>query len=471
MAESSSAYDVVVIGSGPGGYTAAIRASQLGMKVAIVEIEENLGGICLNWGCIPTKALLKQAEMYRLFQRAEEFGFSTGKVEYDWSKLVARSRDVAGQLAKGVAYLMKKGSIEVVRGRGRIAAGREVEVFVGGAAPQKLETKNILVATGGHPMSIPGVTIDGDDVLSSREAMVLEEQPEAVAIIGAGAIGIEFAYFFNSFGSQVTVLEAESQVLPREDEEVAGMLEKSLQAQGITIHTGVKVSEVARARGGSMQVRFRGEGADEDDRCSASKVLMAVGVSGNIDGLGLEAAGVRTERGAIVVNGRMETNVNGVYAIGDVVGPPQLAHVASAEAVAAVEFMAGKERPELRRDNIPGCVYCQPQVASVGLTEERAIAAGHDVRVGRFPFAASGKARAIGDTEGMVKLVFESRYGELLGASIIGSEATEMIAELGLARALEATHEELLQTMHAHPTLSEAVMEAAGDALGEAINI
>lgn len=468
MTQANSAYDMVVIGSGPGGYTAAVRASQLGMRTAIVEMEENLGGICLNWGCIPTKALLKQAEMFRLFQRAEEFGFSTGKVEFDWTKLIERSRDVSGQLAKGAAYLMKKGSVEVIHGRGRITVGKEVEVFVAGAAPVKLQTRNILVATGGHPLSIPGVTIDGEDVLSSREAMVLESRPASVAIIGAGAIGIEFAYFFNSFGSQVTVLEAESQILPREDEEVAGVLQQSLQEQGITIHTGVKVSKVTRARGGSMVEFGRGVG---DEKLNATKVLMAVGVGGNVEGLGLETAGVKTERGAIVVNGRMETNIKGIFAIGDVVGPPQLAHVASAEAVAAVEFMAGKERPELARDAIPGCVYCQPQVASVGMTEKDAMAAGHEVRVGRFPFAASGKARAIGETEGLVKLVFGATYGALLGASIVGSEATEMIAELTLARTLEATHEELLQTVHAHPTLSEAVMEAAGEAFGEAINI
>ena len=468
MTQANSAYDMVVIGSGPGGYTAAVRASQLGMRTAIVEMEESLGGICLNWGCIPTKALLKQAEMFRLFQRAEEFGFSTGKVEFDWTKLIERSRDVSGQLAKGAAYLMKKGSVEVIHGRGRITVGKEVEVFVAGAAPVKLQTRNILVATGGHPLSIPGVTIDGEDVLSSREAMVLESRPASVAIIGAGAIGIEFAYFFNSFGSQVTVLEAESQILPREDEEVAGVLQQSLQEQGITIHTGVKVSKVTRARGGSMVEFGRGVG---DEKLNATKVLMAVGVGGNVEGLGLETAGVKTERGAIVVNGRMETNIKGIFAIGDVVGPPQLAHVASAEAVAAVEFMAGKERPELARDAIPGCVYCQPQVASVGMTEKDAMAAGHEVRVGRFPFAASGKARAIGETEGLVKLVFGATYGALLGASIVGSEATEMIAELTLARTLEATHEELLQTVHAHPTLSEAVMEAAGEAFGEAINI
>jgi dihydrolipoamide dehydrogenase len=266
------------------------------------------------------------------------------------------------------------------------------------------------------------------------------------------------------------VLEAESQVLPREDEEIAGVLEQSLTEQGINVHTGVKVSRVGKGKRGSMEVAYGG-GEDGDQQLNATKVLMAVGVGGNIEGLGLEAACVQTERGAIVVNGRMETNIKGIFAIGDVVGPPQLAHVASAEAVAAVEFMAGKERPELARDSIPGCVYCQPQVASVGLTEKDAIAAGHDVRVGRFPFAASGKARAIGETEGLVKLVFEAKYGELLGASIVGSEATEMIAELGLARTLEATHDELLQTVHAHPTLSEAVMEAAGEALGEAINI
>ena len=292
--------------------------------------------------------------MFRLFQRAEEFGFSTGKVEFDWTKLIERSRDVSGQLAKGAAYLMKKGSVEVIHGRGRITVGKEVEVFVAGAAPVKLQTRNILVATGGHPLSIPGVTIDGEDVLSSREAMVLESRPASVAIIGAGAIGIEFAYFFNSFGSQVTVLEAESQILPREDEEVAGVLQQSLQEQGITIHTGVKVSKVTRARGGSMVEFGRGVG---DEKLNATKVLMAVGVGGNVEGLGLETAGVKTERGAIVVNGRMETNIKGIFAIGDVVGPPQLAHVASAEAVAAVEFMAGKERPELARDAIPGCVF------------------------------------------------------------------------------------------------------------------
>jgi len=471
MTQANSGYDLVVIGSGPGGYTAAVRASQLGMKTAIVEMDENLGGVCLNWGCIPTKALLKQAEMFRLFQRAEEFGFSTGKVEFDWKKLIGRSRDVSAQLTKGVAYLMKKGSIEVIHGRGRLTAEKGIEVFEGGSLPEKLQTKNILVATGGHPLSIPGVTIDGDDVLSSKEAMVLSEQPASVAIIGAGAIGIEFAYFFNSFGSQVTVLEAESQILPREDEEIAAALEQSLKEQGIAIHTGVRVSSVAKAKGGSVNIEFGAAGAGKSEKLTASKVLMAVGVGGNTEGLGLETAGVHTERGAIVVNGRMETNIKGIFAIGDVVGPPQLAHVASAEAVAAVEFMAGKERPELSRDSIPGCVYCQPQVASVGLTEKQAIAAGHEVRIGRFPFAASGKARAIGETEGLVKLVFGSQYGELLGASIVGSEATEMIAELTLALTLEATHEELLQTVHAHPTLSEAVMEAVGQALGEAINI
>ena len=475
MTQANSGYDLVIVGSGPGGYTAAVRASQLGMKTAIVEMDSTLGGICLNWGCIPTKALLKQAEMYRLFQRAEEFGFSTGKVAFDWQKLISRSRDVSGQLAKGVSYLMNKGSIEVIHGKGRLTVGKEVEVFVEGSLPQKLETANILLATGGHPLSIPGVTIDGENVLSSKEAMVLASQPESIAIIGAGAIGIEFAYFFNSFGTKVTVLEAESQVLPREDEEIAGVLEQSLIEQGIDVHTGVKVSkvevsEVGKGKLGSMEVAYGG-GDDGDQKLNATKVLMAVGVGGNVEGLGLEAACVQTERGAIVVNGRMETNIKGIFAIGDVVGPPQLAHVASAEAVAAVEFMAGKERPELARDSIPGCVYCQPQVASVGLTEKDAIAAGHDVRVGRFPFAASGKARAIGETEGLVKLVFEAQYGELLGASIVGSEATEMIAELGLARTLEATHDELLQTVHAHPTLSEAVMEAAGEALGEAINI
>ena len=468
MAQTGNRHDLVVIGSGPGGYTAAIRAAQLGMKVAIVEEQENLGGVCLNWGCIPTKALLKQAEIYRLFQRAEEFGLSAKEVSFDWSKIVARSREVAGGLASGVEYLMSKNSVEVIRGRGRITFDKSVDLFVPGAVAAKLAPKNILLATGGRPQSIPGVEIDGEKVISSKEAMVLAELPKSIAIIGAGAIGVEFAYFFNSFGCKVTLLEGENQVLPREDEEVAGLLAESLGGQGIDVRTGVMVSKVG-TKGKKMSVTIGSGGKSQS--ISADKVLMAVGVVGNTKDLGLEAATVKFDKSGVEVNGRMETSVKGVYAIGDVVGAPQLAHAASAEAIAAVEFMAGKERPEIDYTNIPSCTYCQPQVASVGLTEAQAKEAGHDVKVGRFPMSASGKAQAIGETEGLVKLVFDAKYGALLGASIIGSEATELIAEIGLAKTLEATYEELLHTIHSHPTLSESVMEAAGVAFGEAVNI
>jgi dihydrolipoamide dehydrogenase len=471
MAQSQKEHDLVVIGSGPGGYTAAIRAAQLGMNVAIVEAARPLGGVCLNWGCIPTKALLKQAEMYKLFQRADEFGLSVEKLGFDWKKIIERSREVAGGLASGVEYLMKKNSIEVIKGRGRITPTRQIDVQTESGHSKRLAPKNILIATGSSPVSIPGVQIDGVKVISSKEAMVQDTLPKSIAIIGAGAIGVEFAYFFNSFGTEVTLIEALDQVLPREDAEIAQMLSLSLSEQGIDVRTGVRVQGVDTKGKGMVKVRIRPGGGGEEEIISAEKVLMAVGVVGNASELGLEAAGIRRSKAGIEVNGRLETSVKGIYAIGDVIGPPQLAHAASAEGIAAVEFMAGHEREEIDYSNIPSCTYCQPQVASVGLTEAQAKDAGHEVKVGRFPFAASGKARAVGDTEGLVKLVFDAKLGEVLGASIIGSEATELIAEIGLARTMEATYSELLKTVHAHPTLSEAVMEAAGVAFGEGISI
>ena len=482
MAAKSTAYDVAVIGGGPGGYTAAIRASQLGLKAAVVEAEPSLGGVCLNWGCIPTKALLKQAELYHLMQRADEFGLSASNIGFDWTKLIARSREISAGLAKGVGFLMKKNKVDVYAGRGKIAPGKKL-VVQSANTEAPLEAKNILLATGGRPRSIPGVEIDGSSVVSSREAMVLKKQPKAIAIIGAGAIGAEFAYFFNAFGTEVHLFEAETQVLPREDEEVAHLLAKSLGEQGINVRTGVAVTSVAKSKSG-VKVAFKAGGEAETTssgevstrevsarEVSVDVVLMAVGVAGNTEGLGLEANGVRTRRGQIEVDGRMETNVKGIYAVGDVVGPPQLAHAAAAEGVAAAEFIAGKSRPEIDPEGIPSCTYCQPQVASVGLTEKSALEQGHEVKVGRFPFAASGKARASGETDGLVKLVFAEKYGELLGASIIGSEATELIAEVALGKQMEATWEELATTIHSHPTLSEAVMEAAGEAFGEALNI
>jgi len=467
MAEQQN-FDVVIIGGGPGGYSAAIRAAQLGRRVALVEKEENLGGVCLNWGCIPTKALLKQAEIYCLIQRADEFGFKVGPVGVDWQKMIGRSRQISQDLAQGVAYLMQKNKVTVFTGHGRLTPARKVEVQVGGQQTQLLNAEQVILATGSRPVSLPGIEIDGVGIITSKEAMTLEKQPKSLAIIGAGAIGVEFAYFYNAFGTKVTLLEAQPQVLPREDEEVAALLAEELGGQGVQVETGVRVEAVEK-KGRQMIVRYKG--AEGETLVKADKVLMAVGVVGNSKGLGLEALGIRSAKGAIEVNGRLETSVKGIYAIGDVAGPPQLAHVAAAEGVAAVEFGAGKERPEINRSHIPSCVYCQPQVASLGLSEKEAGAAGYEVKVGRFPFAASGKARAAGDTSGMVKLVFESKYGELLGASIIGAEATELIAELALARNLEATYEEILQTVHAHPTLSEAVMEAAGAAFGEALNI
>ena len=467
MAEKDKQFDVAVIGGGPGGYTAAIRASQLGLKAALVEAEPELGGVCLNWGCIPTKALLKQAELYRLIQRADEFGLTVGEVGYDWGRLIARSREISGGLARGVEFLMKKNRVAVFRGRGRLTPGRKVAVESPDGT-ETLEAANVILATGGSPRSIRGVEIDGERVISSREAMVLEKRPDRIAIIGAGAIGTEFAWFFNAFGSEVHLLEAESQVLPREDEEVAAILAKSLSGEGIDLRTGVSVIGVAEA-GQGMRVSFRDGG--EEGEVDADVVLMAVGVTGNIEGLGLEANGVRTKRGQIAVNGRMETSVKGIYAIGDVVGAPQLAHAASAEAVAAVEFIAGRQRPEIDPESVPSCIYCQPQVASVGVTEAEARSRGLKVKVGRFPFAASGKARAAGETEGMVKLVFDEEYGELAGAAIIGAEATELIAEVTLGKRIEATWEEFATAVHAHPTLSEAVMEAAAEAFGEALNI
>ncbi len=469
MAEQQKAFDVVVIGGGPGGYTAAIRARQLGLEAAVVEMEEQLGGVCLNWGCIPTKALLKQAETYRLFQRADEFGFEVGQVGFDWTRVIQRSRKVADNLARGVAYLMDKNQVQVFKGKGRITPTRQVAVKAAdGTVSTVLEAGHIIIATGGRPQTIPGVEIDGEHIISSREAMVTEKQPGSMVVVGAGPIGIEFAYFYNAFGTRVQVLEALPQVLPREDEEIAGILAGSLAQQGIQLETGVEIEAVEPGDSG-VEVRYKGEKGSVVEK--VDKVLMAVGVRGNIEDLGLEALGLRTEKGAIQVNGRFETSAKGIYAIGDVVGAPQLAHMASAAAVAAAEAIAGHQREEIDRSNIPSCTYCQPQVASVGLSERQAREAGHEVKVGRFPFMASGKGQALGETEGVVKLVFDTRYGEILGASMIGAEVTELIAEVCLARKLEATYEELLHTVHAHPTLSEAVMEAAGEAYGQALNL
>ena len=470
-----AAYDVVVIGGGPGGYSAAIRARQLGLKTALIEDAE-LGGTCLNWGCIPTKALLKQAEVYQLFLRADEFGLRVDKPAVDWDAVIGRSRQVAAQLSKGVAYLMQKNQVEVFAGRGRLTPSRQIAVEDGeGEVVAELDAAHVVLATGARPKSIPGVEFDGERIIASREAMIVPKQPASLAIIGAGAIGVEFAYFYRAFGSKVLLLEALPQVLPREDEEIAAGLTESLTRQGIEVVTGARVEEVKRQKR-AVSLRYRtstssvGSVGEEEQTRRVERLLVATGVQGNIEGVGLEALGIRTRDGAIVIDERMQTSAKGIYAIGDVAGPPLLAHAAAQEGIAAVEFIAGRDRPTLDPRQVPNCIYCQPQVASVGLSESQAREAGYDVKVGRFPFAASGKGQAAGETEGLVKLVFDARYGELLGGAILGAEATELIAELTLALRLEATYEELLLTSHAHPTLSEAVMEAAGQAFGEAIN-
>jgi dihydrolipoamide dehydrogenase len=459
-------FDVTVIGSGPGGYVAAIRAAQLGMKVALIE-RDKLGGVCLNWGCIPSKALLKSAELYNTFKKSQEYGISHSGLSYDFSKIISRSRGVADRISKGVEYLMKKNKIEVISGTAKLSGRNSIEVSKDGVVSETIKSKNIILATGARPRSVPGVTIDRKKVITSTEAMSLPEQPKSMVVIGGGAIGIEFAYFYNSFGSKITVIEMLPSILPIEDKEIIKILEGSLKKAGIDILTATKVEGVKIGENVVVSV------SDKDGKkdITADVALMAVGVQANIENLGLEGVGVKTERGFVVVNEFGKTNIDGIYAIGDVSGPPLLAHVASHEGVVAANHIAGKAKHGIDKTNIPSCTYCQPQVASVGMTEEVAIAKGYKVKIGRFPFRPLGKALAIGETEGIVKLVFDEKFGELLGAHIIGSEATEMIAELGMAKALETTWEELHNTMHAHPTLSEAVMEAAGQAFDVAIHI
>lgn len=460
--------DVVVVGGGPGGYVAAIRAAQLGMRVMVVE-RDALGGICLNWGCIPTKALLRNAELLHLMQRGAEFGLHYDNLRVDFAQVIGRSRQVAGRLAQGVAFLMRKNKIQVVKGRGQLAGPGVVQVSdAQEAAVATLQAPHIILATGARPRALPGVPFDQTRVLSSTEAMLLQEVPEALVIIGAGAIGVEFAYFYNTFGSKVTLIEMLPQILPVEDTEISTLLHKSLEKQGIDILVGSRVEQAqVTAQGVQVQVST----PQGPRTVQGSKMLVAIGVQGNIEQLGLETAGVRSERGFIPVDAHGRTNVPGIYAIGDVNGPPCLAHVASAEGIATVEAIAGLDHPGVNRQNIPGCTYCQPQVASVGLTEQAARQAGHTIRVGRFPFQASGKALAVGESEGMVKVIFDADSDELLGAHILGAEATDLIAEVSIARTLETTHYEILKTVHAHPTLSEAIMEAVGNAYGEAIHI
>jgi len=459
-------FDLTVIGSGPGGYVAAIRAAQLGMKVVLIE-RDKLGGICLNWGCIPSKALLKSAELYQSFKKAEEFGFSYKDLTFDFSKIIKRSRDVADRISKGVEFLMKKNKIEVINGTAKLTGKNTIEVSKDGKIVETVKTKFTILATGARPRSIPGVTIDRKKIITSTEAMTLPQIPKSLLVMGGGAIGVEFAYFYNSFGVKTTIVEMLPSLLPKEDKEITRTLESSLKKQGIEILTNAKVDSVVVGNEVALKVTTK-EGTKD---VIGELALMAVGVQGNVENLGLEGVGIKFEKGAILVDKFGKTNVEGIYAIGDVSGAPWLAHAASHQGIIAAEHCAGKSKHGFDRTNIPSCTYCQPQVASVGMTEEAAMAAGYKVKVGRFPYRPLGKAMAIGATEGTVKLIFDEKYGELLGAHIVGTDATELIAELVLARALESTNEEIHRTMHAHPTLSEAIMEAAGDAFGEAIHL
>lgn len=461
-------FDLVIVGGGPGGYVAAIRAAQLGMKVAVIE-KDKLGGLCLNWGCIPSKALLRSAEVYHLLHHVHEFGLGVANVSFEWQKIIQRSRKISEQIKRGVHFLFRKNKIEHIDGVGRLRKGNVVEVTKDGKAVGEYKGRDLIIATGGTHRSLPGVELDRKRVITSTEAMILPEQPKTMIVIGGGPIGVEFAYFYNAFGCQVTILEMMPQILPLEDDEVVKALTSHFKKSGIAVEANAKVTGV---NVGAQDVTVSYTVGNAEKKITGDVALMAVGFAGQTANLGLEEIGVTLEKTFISVDRRTyATAVPGVYAIGDVIGAPLLAHVASAEGIACVEHLAGKAPQPVDYNNIPGCTYCQPQVGSVGLTEKQAREKGYDVAVGRFPFRPLGKAVAVGETEGFVKLVVDKKYGEILGAHILGSEATDMIAELVAARALESTVHSLLKTVHAHPTFAEAVMEAAADALGEAIHI
>jgi len=461
MTENS--FDIVILGGGPGGYVAAIRANQLGMKIALVE-DRHLGGICLNWGCIPTKALLKSAEVYSELSHSSDFGIEAENVSFDMPKIVKRSRQIAKRLSSGVGYLMKKNNVTVFNERGSLDADANVVLESGGV----IKGKDVIIATGARPITLPGIEVDEEKIITSKRAMNLEKLPESILIIGAGAIGVEFGYFFSSFGSKVTLVEMMPQILPVEDEEIAKVVENSFLKNGMNIRTGSAVKSVEKITEG-LSTKIETDG--EEDTINTAVVLNAVGVRGNIENLGLEEAGVETSGRFIDANGLCKTSREGVWAIGDVIGPPLLAHVASTEGVVAVENIAGELNNGVDYSTIPGCTYCQPQVASFGLTEKAANEKNIKVKIGRFPFRANGKALALGNYEGLVKLLFSEDDGELLGAHIVGQDATEMIGELVLARTHGATYKSIIDTIHAHPSLAESIPEATGEAYGEALNI
>ncbi|MGE5810244.1 MAG: dihydrolipoyl dehydrogenase [Ignavibacteria bacterium] len=462
-------YEIAVLGGGPGGYVAAIRAGQLGFKTVVVDYRP-LGGICLNWGCIPTKSLLKNAEIIdTLKSHAQDFGIKYKELEFDLRRIIKRSREISDRITKNVEMLVKKNKVDRIKGYGKLTSENQIDIFENEKKIDSINSDKIIIASGARPKVIDSIPVDKKNIITYFEALVLDELPKELIVIGAGAIGIEFAYFYSVLGSKVTVIEMMDSILPVEDKEISQALEKSFKKRGIEILTKAVVKKAA-VKENSVSITIEHNGKTQE--LSADKVLNAIGVTGNVEGFGLDELGIELYKNHIKVDkSTYETNVDGIYAIGDVIGPPWLAHVASHEGIHCVEKIKGLKIPDIDYNSIPGCTYCQPQVASIGLTEQKAKELGYEVRIGKFPFMASGKAFATGEREGFVKIIFDEKYGEILGAHIIGAEATELIAEIGLAKSLEATGETIIKTIHAHPTLSESIMEAAAQAYGEAIHI
>lgn len=460
-------YDIIVLGSGPGGYVTAIRASQLGFKVAVVE-KENLGGICLNWGCIPTKALLKSAQVFDYLKHASDYGLKVDNVEKDFGAVIARSRSVADGMSKGVQFLMKKNKIDVIDGFGKLKPGKKVDVTAADGKVTEYSADHIIVATGARSRELPNLPQDGKKVIGYRQAMTLPEQPKSMIVVGSGAIGVEFAHFYNSMGTEVTIVEFMPNVVPVEDEDISKQFERSLKKAGINVMTNSSVERIDTSGNGVKAFVKTSKG---EEVLEADILLSAVGIKTNIEGIGLEEVGIATDRDKILVNDYYQTNVPGYYAIGDVTPGQALAHVASAEGILCVEKIAGMHVEALDYGNIPGCTYATPEIASVGLTEKAAKEKGYEIKVGKFPFSASGKAKAAGTPDGFVKVIFDAKYGEWLGCHMIGAGVTDMIAEAVVARKLETTGHEILKAVHPHPTMSEAVMEAVADAYGEVIHL
>ncbi len=460
-------YDIIVLGSGPGGYVTAIRASQLGFKTAVIE-KESLGGVCLNWGCIPTKALLKSAQVFDYLKHAADYGMTVTAFDKDFTNVVTRSRSVADGMSKGVQFLMKKNNIDVITGTGKVKPGKKIEVKAPDGKVTELSADHIIIATGARSRELPNLPQDGKKVIGYRQAMTLEKQPKSMIVVGSGAIGVEFAHFYNTMGTEVTIVEFMPNIVPVEDEDISKQMERSMKKAGVKIMTNSSVERIDTSGSGVKAIVKTAKG---EETLEAEILLSAVGIKTNIENIGLEETGIKTDKDKILVNDFYQTNVPGYYAIGDVVPGPALAHVASAEGITCVEKIAGLQAEPIDYGNIPGCTYASPEIASVGMTEKQAKEKGYELKIGKFPFTASGKAKAAGTPEGFVKVIFDAKYGEWLGCHMIGAGVTDMIAEAVVARKLETTGHEVLKAIHPHPTMSEAVMEAVADAYGEVIHL